>query len=179
MSEIDWLMLPSMLFSILSRLLRLIGRLEKTGVIFCFFSEAIQEYPDLVRKNKYLTVQNWYAGDEEGKGGIYYFVLREVFVPMIVETGSTITWKYPSVVLEGDDMNGEFYSVALTNNYQQAYEDDSQREERQKGLVQVHSKAKNARSFSQCDSMLIGDQAAASTYPYIQEAVKSNDHYDT
>ncbi|XP_043701163.1 UPF0051 protein ABCI8, chloroplastic-like [Telopea speciosissima] len=145
---------------------------------------------------KYSTVQNWYAGDEEGRGGIYNFVTKRGICAGArskiswtqVETGSAITWKYPSVVLEGDDTVGEFYSVALTNNHQQAdtgtkmihkgkntrsrivskgisagYSRNCYR-----GLVQVQSKAENARNSSQCDSMLIADNAAANTYPYIQ-----------
>jgi len=145
---------------------------------------------------KYSTVQNWYAGDEEGKGGIYNFVTKRGLCDgdksriswTQVETGSAITWKYPSVVLKGDDTIGEFYSVALTNNYQQAdtgtkmihigkncrsrivSKGISAGKSRNcyRGLVQVQPNADNARNFSQCDSMLIGDQAAANTYPYIQ-----------
>jgi FeS assembly protein SufB len=145
---------------------------------------------------KYSTVQNWYAGDEEGKGGVYNFVTKRGLCAGArskvswtqVETGSAITWKYPSVVLEGDDTVGEFYSVALTNNYQQAdtgtkmihkgkntrsriiSKGISSGNSRNcyRGLVQVQSKAENARNSSQCDSMLIGDSAAANTYPYIQ-----------
>lgn len=145
---------------------------------------------------KYSTVQNWYAGDEEGRGGIYNFVTKRGLCAGArskiswtqVETGSAITWKYPSVVLEGDDTVGEFYSVALTNNHQQAdtgtkmihkgkntrsriiSKGISAGKSRNcyRGLVQVQSKAENARNSSQCDSMLIGDNAAANTYPYIQ-----------
>ncbi|XP_022635633.1 UPF0051 protein ABCI8, chloroplastic-like isoform X4 [Vigna radiata var. radiata] len=145
---------------------------------------------------KYSTVQNWYAGDENGKGGIYNFVTkrgvcdgsRSKISWTQVETGSAITWKYPSVVLEGDDSVGEFYSVALTNNYQQADTGTKMIHKGKntrsriiskgisvghsrncyRGLVQVLSKADNARNSSQCDSMLIGDNAAANTYPYIQ-----------
>ncbi|KAJ7970901.1 UPF0051 protein ABCI8, chloroplastic-like [Quillaja saponaria] len=145
---------------------------------------------------KYSTVQNWYAGDEEGKGGIYNFVTKRGLCAGAgskiswtqVETGSAITWKYPSVVLEGDDTVGEFYSVALTNNHQQAdtgtkmiHKGKNTRsriiskgisagnsKNCYRGLVQVQSKAENARNSSQCDSMLIGDNAAANTYPYIQ-----------
>ncbi|KAL5773339.1 hypothetical protein ACOSQ2_013263 [Xanthoceras sorbifolium] len=145
---------------------------------------------------KYSTVQNWYAGDEEGKGGIYNFVTKRGICAGArskiswtqVETGSAITWKYPSVVLEGDDTVGEFYSVALTNNYQQADTGTKMIHKGKntksriiskgisvgnsrncyRGLVQVQSKAENARNSSQCDSMLIGDTAAANTYPYIQ-----------
>jgi FeS assembly protein SufB len=145
---------------------------------------------------KYSTVQNWYAGDEEGKGGVYNFVTKRGLCAGArskiswtqVETGSAITWKYPSVVLEGDDTVGEFYSVALTNNYQQADTGTKMIHKGKntrsriiskgistgnsrncyRGLVQVQSKAENARNSSQCDSMLIGDRAAANTYPYIQ-----------
>ncbi|KAJ9689771.1 hypothetical protein PVL29_012448 [Vitis rotundifolia] len=145
---------------------------------------------------KYSTVQNWYAGDEEGRGGIYNFVTKRGLCSGArskiswtqVETGSAITWKYPSVVLEGDDTVGEFYSVALTNNYQQADTGTKMIHKGKntrsriiskgisagnsrncyRGLVQVQSKAENARNSSQCDSMLIGDNAAANTYPYIQ-----------
>ncbi|KAM3761564.1 hypothetical protein ACB098_01G277700 [Castanea mollissima] len=145
---------------------------------------------------KYSTVQNWYAGDEEGNGGVYNFVTKRGLCAgdrskiswTQVETGSAITWKYPSVVLEGDDTVGEFYSVALTNNYQQADTGTKMIHKGKntrsriiskgisaghsrncyRGLVQVQSKAENARNSSQCDSMLIGDTAAANTYPYIQ-----------
>ncbi|XP_039168920.1 UPF0051 protein ABCI8, chloroplastic [Eucalyptus grandis] len=145
---------------------------------------------------KYSTVQNWYAGDEDGKGGIYNFVTKRGLCAgnrskiswTQVETGSAITWKYPSVVLEGDDTVGEFYSVALTNNHQQADTGTKMIHKGKntrsriiskgisagfsrncyRGLVQVQSKAENARNSSQCDSMLIGDKAAANTYPYIQ-----------
>ncbi|MFN6134190.1 MAG: Fe-S cluster assembly protein SufB [Synechococcaceae cyanobacterium] len=145
---------------------------------------------------KYSTVQNWYAGDEQGKGGIYNFVTkrgqcrgdRSRISWTQVETGSAITWKYPSCVLQGADSIGEFYSVALTNNRQQAdtgtkmihvgprtrstivskgisagHSSNSYR-----GLVQIGPKARGARNHSQCDSMLIGDQAAANTFPYIR-----------
>ncbi|XP_059284515.1 UPF0051 protein ABCI8, chloroplastic-like [Lycium ferocissimum] len=145
---------------------------------------------------KYSTVQNWYAGDEEGKGGIYNFVTKRGLCAGArskiswtqVETGSAITWKYPSVVLEGDESVGEFYSVALTNNYQQADTGTKMIHKGKntrsriiskgisaghsrncyRGLVQVLSSADNAKNSSQCDSMLIGDTAAANTYPYIQ-----------
>ncbi|CAN4083801.1 unnamed protein product [Withania somnifera] len=145
---------------------------------------------------RYSTVQNWYAGDEEGRGGIYNFVTKRGLCAGArskiswtqVETGSAITWKYPSVVLEGDESVGEFYSVALTNNYQQADTGTKMIHKGKntrsriiskgisagnsrncyRGLVQVLSNAENARNSSQCDSMLIGDKAAANTYPYIQ-----------
>ncbi len=145
---------------------------------------------------KYSTVQNWYAGNEEGKGGIYNFVTKRGLCQGVnskiswtqVETGSAITWKYPSCVLVGDNSVGEFYSVALTNNYQQAdtgtkmvhvgrntrstiiskgisagHSKNSYR-----GLVKMNPKATGARNYSQCDSMLIGDNAEANTFPYIQ-----------
>jgi len=145
---------------------------------------------------KYSTVQNWYAGDQNGVGGIYNFVTkrgqcrgdRSKISWTQVETGSAITWKYPSCVLQGADSVGEFYSVALTNNRQQAdtgtkmihvgartrstivskgisagHSVNSYR-----GLVQIGPKARGAKNYSQCDSMLIGDQAGANTYPYIR-----------
>lgn len=145
---------------------------------------------------KYSTVQNWYAGDEKGRGGIYNFVTKRGLCDgdnskiswTQVETGSAITWKYPSVVLKGDNSIGEFYSVALTNNMQQAdtgtkmVHNGKNTRSRivskgisagnsmncYRGLVQVGPNATNARNYSQCDSMLIGDRAGANTYPYIQ-----------
>mmetsp|Transcript_42468 Transcript_42468/g.51512 ORF Transcript_42468/g.51512 Transcript_42468/m.51512 type:complete len:584 (+) Transcript_42468:237-1988(+) len=145
---------------------------------------------------KYSTVQNWYAGDDKGKGGIYNFVTKRGLCKgdnskiswTQVETGSAITWKYPSVVLAGDNTVGEFYSVALTNNMQQAdtgtkmiHVGNNTRSRIiskgisagksancYRGLVQVGPNAASARNYSQCDSMLIGDTAAANTYPYIQ-----------
>ena len=145
---------------------------------------------------KYSTVQNWYAGDEKGIGGIYNFVTKRGLAKGInsriswtqVETGSAITWKYPSCILRGENSVGEFYSVAVTNNYQQAdtgtkmihigkntrstivskgisagHSNSSYR-----GLVRIAPTAENARNYSQCDSMLIGDQCGANTFPYIQ-----------
>jgi Fe-S cluster assembly protein SufB len=145
---------------------------------------------------KYSTVQNWYAGDENGVGGVYNFVTKRGLAKGVnsriswtqVETGSAITWKYPSVILVGDNSVGEFYSVALTNHRQQAdtgtkmvhignntrstivskgisagHSNNSYR-----GLVKVTPNAANARNYSQCDSMLIGDQSGANTFPYIQ-----------
>ncbi|HEY9628889.1 MAG TPA: Fe-S cluster assembly protein SufB [Coleofasciculaceae cyanobacterium] len=145
---------------------------------------------------KYSTVQNWYAGDKEGKGGIYNFVTKRGLCQGAnskiswtqVETGSAITWKYPSCVLVGDNSIGEFYSVALTNNRQQADTGTKmvhigkntrstiiskgisagQSENSYRGLVKISPKADGARNYSQCDSMLIGDQAGANTFPYIQ-----------
>ena len=145
---------------------------------------------------KYSTVQNWFAGDENGKGGIYNFVTKRGLCKGVnskiswtqVETGSAITWKYPSCVLVGDNSVGEFYSIALTNNKQQAdtgtkmihvgkntrstiiskgiSAGDSKGSYR--GLVKIGNKADGARNYSQCDSMLIGDNAEANTFPYIQ-----------
>ncbi|HEV8645865.1 MAG TPA: Fe-S cluster assembly protein SufB [Burkholderiales bacterium] len=145
---------------------------------------------------KYSTVQNWYAGDENGKGGIYNFVTKRGLCKgsnskiswTQVETGSAITWKYPSCVLLGDNSVGEFYSVALTNHHQQADTGTKMihvgRNTRSKiiskgisagvsnnsyrGLVKIGAKAEGARNFSQCDSMLIGDRCSANTFPYIQ-----------
>jgi Fe-S cluster assembly protein SufB len=147
---------------------------------------------------KYSTVQNWYPGDENGKGGIYNFVTKRGDCRgdgsriswTQVETGSAITWKYPSCILRGDDTTGEFYSVALTNNYQQADTGTKMihlgRNTRSKiiskgisaghgqnsyrGLVKVSRKADNARNFTQCDSMLIGKHCGAHTFPYIEAA---------
>ncbi|MBI1905177.1 MAG: Fe-S cluster assembly protein SufB [Rhodocyclales bacterium] len=145
---------------------------------------------------KYSTVQNWYPGDKDGKGGIYNFVTkrgdcrgdRSHISWTQVETGSAITWKYPSVVLRGDDSVGEFYSVALTNNRQQADTGSKMthmgRNTRStiiskgisaghgsntfRGLVKVTPKAENARNYTQCDSLLIGEQCAAHTFPTIE-----------
>ena len=145
---------------------------------------------------KYSTVQNWYPGDENGKGGIFNFVTKRGICKeenakiswTQVETGSAITWKYPSVILEGDNSIGEFYSVALTNNYQQA--DTGTKmvhigknttstiiskgisaghgQNAYRGLVKVAKGAENARNYSQCDSMLMGDRCGAHTFPYIE-----------
>jgi Fe-S cluster assembly protein SufB len=150
---------------------------------------------------KYSTVQNWYPGDKNGKGGIYNFVTKRGMAKgnnskiswTQVETGSAITWKYPSVILIGDNSVGEFYSVAVTNNHQQAdtgtkmthigkntkstivskgisagYSNNSYR-----GLVKITKNAENARNFSQCDSMLMGDKCGAHTFPYIETNNKS------
>ena len=145
---------------------------------------------------KYSTVQNWYAGDEKGVGGIYNFVTkrgqcrgaRSHISWTQVETGSAITWKYPSCVLQGEDSSGEFYSVALTNNCQQADTGTKMihvapgtrstiiskgisagsSSNSYRGLVQIGPKAVGARNYSQCDSMLIGDKAAANTFPYLR-----------
>ncbi len=145
---------------------------------------------------KYSTVQNWYAGDENGRGGIYNFVTKRGLCKGAnskiswtqVETGSAITWKYPSCILQGDNSVGEFYSVALTNHHQQADTGTKMvhigKNTRSKiiskgisagvsnnsyrGLVKIGAKAEGARNFSQCDSMLIGDKCGANTFPYIQ-----------
>ena len=149
---------------------------------------------------KYSTVQNWYPGDKEGKGGIYNFVTKRGICAgshskiswTQVETGSSITWKYPSVILKGDYSVGEFYSVAVTNNMQQADTGSKmmhvgkhtksrivskgisagKSQNSYRGLVQVGRKAENARNFSQCDSLLLGDKCGAHTFPYIE--VKNN-----
>jgi Fe-S cluster assembly protein SufB len=145
---------------------------------------------------KYSTVQNWYPGDKDGKGGIYNFVTKRgdcrgrnsKISWTQVETGSAITWKYPSCILRGDGSRGEFYSIAISNGYQQVdsgtkmvhlgkntssriiskgiaagYSDNTYR-----GLVSAHRRAANARNFTQCDSLLIGDQCGAHTVPYIE-----------
>jgi Fe-S cluster assembly protein SufB len=150
---------------------------------------------------KYSTVQNWYPGDKNGKGGIYNFVTKRGICAgdnskiswTQVETGSSITWKYPSVILKGDNSVGEFYSVAVTNNYQQAdtgtkmihlgkntkstivskgisggHSHNSYR-----GLVRISPKAENARNYSQCDSLLLGDKCGAHTFPYLEVNNKS------
>jgi Fe-S cluster assembly protein SufB len=149
---------------------------------------------------KYSTVQNWYPGDKNGKGGIYNFVTKRGKCAgdnakiswTQVETGSSITWKYPSCILIGDNSIGEFYSVALTNNYQQA--DTGTKmihigkntrstivskgisaghgQNTYRGLVRINPGADNARNYSQCDSLLLGDRCGAHTFPYIE--VKNN-----
>ncbi|HAW59146.1 MAG TPA: Fe-S cluster assembly protein SufB [Bacteroidales bacterium] len=151
---------------------------------------------------KYSTVQNWYPGDKNGKGGIFNFVTKRGLCKgsyskiswTQVETGSAITWKYPSCILQGDNSRGEFYSVAVTNHYQQAdtgtkmihlgrntsstiiskgisagFSNNSYR-----GLVRVAKKAENSRNYSQCDSLLLGDKCGAHTFPYIQVENKSS-----
>jgi Fe-S cluster assembly protein SufB len=221
------------------------AELNKQGIIFCSISEAIREYPDLVRqylgtvvpvsdnyyatlnsavftdgsfcyipkgvrcpmelstyfrineaKTKYSTVQNWYPGDKNGVGGIYNFVTKRgdcrgdnsKISWTQVETGSAITWKYPSCILRGDGSSGEFYSIAISNGHQQVdsgtkmihlgkntssrivskgiaagFSDNTYR-----GQVSAHAKAKGARNFTQCDSLLIGDTCGAHTVPYIE-----------
>ncbi|WP_417807685.1 Fe-S cluster assembly protein SufB [Thioclava sp.] len=149
---------------------------------------------------KYSTVQNWYPGDENGKGGIYNFVTKRAdcrgdrakVMWTQVETGSAITWKYPSCILRGNESQGEFYSIAIANNYQQADtgtkmihlgRDTRSRivskgisaghaQNTYRGLVSMHPKAKESRNYTQCDSLLIGDQCGAHTVPYIE--VKNN-----
>ena len=144
---------------------------------------------------KYSTVQNWYPGDSEGKGGIYNFVTKRGVCHTNakiswtqVETGSAVTWKYPSVVLRGDNSIGEFYSVALTNNYQQADTGTKmihmgkntrstiiskgisagRSQNAYRGLVRMSQRAEGARNYTQCDSLLIGDRCGAHTFPYIE-----------
>ncbi|MCD8512708.1 MAG: Fe-S cluster assembly protein SufB [Nitrincola sp.] len=146
---------------------------------------------------KYSTVQNWYPGDENGKGGIYNFVTKRGICHTRakiswtqVETGSAVTWKYPSCILKGDHSVGEFYSVALTNNYQQADTGTKMihlgkntkstiiskgisaghSQNAYRGLVRMGSSAAGARNYTQCDSLLIGDRCGAHTFPYIESA---------
>ena len=151
---------------------------------------------------KYSTVQNWYPGDENGKGGIYNFVTKRGICKgdnskiswTQVETGSAVTWKYPSVILKGDRSIGEFYSVALSNNYQQAdtgtkmihIGKDTKStiiskgisaghgQQTYRGEVKIMKNAENSRNYSQCDSMLIGDKCGAHTFPYIDVKNKSS-----
>lgn len=145
---------------------------------------------------KYSTVQNWYPGDKDGKGGIYNFVTKRGICKgnnaklswTQVETGSAITWKYPSCILQGDNSVGEFYSVAVTNNHQQADTGTKmlhigrntkstiiskgisagKSQNSYRGLVRVNKSAENARNYSQCDSLLLGDKCGAHTFPYIK-----------
>ncbi|MDX1717454.1 MAG: Fe-S cluster assembly protein SufB [Anderseniella sp.] len=150
---------------------------------------------------KYSTVQNWYPGDKDGKGGIYNFVTKRADCRgnnskvswTQVETGSAVTWKYPSCILRGDNSRGEFYSIAISNGYQQVdsgtkmihlgknttsriiskgiaagHSDNTYR-----GIVSTHPKAKNARNFTQCDSLLIGDKCGAHTVPYIEAKTRT------
>ncbi|MGY9002432.1 MAG: Fe-S cluster assembly protein SufB [Rhodospirillales bacterium] len=150
---------------------------------------------------KYSTVQNWYPGDAEGKGGIYNFVTKRAACRGTnakvswtqVETGSAITWKYPSCILQGDNSVGEFYSIAITNNMQQADTGTKmihlgkntsskiiskgisagRADQTYRGLVRISSKANGARNYTQCDSLLIGDQCGAHTVPYIESKNKN------
>ncbi len=144
---------------------------------------------------KYSTVQNWYPGNKEGKGGVFNFVTKRGLCHnhskiswTQVETGSAVTWKYPSCILKGDYSIGEFYSIAVTNNFQQADTGTKmihlgkntrstiiskgisagKSQNSYRGLVQVNSRAKNARNFSQCDSLLMGNDCGAHTFPYIE-----------
>ena len=144
---------------------------------------------------KYSTVQNWYPGNKEGKGGVYNFVTKRGICERNakiswtqVETGSAITWKYPSVILKGDNSVGEFYSIAVTNNFQQADTGTKmihlgkntkstiiskgisagKSQNSYRGLVQISPRAENARNFSQCDSLLMGNNCGAHTFPYIE-----------
>jgi len=158
---------------------------------------------------KYSTVQNWYPGDKDGKGGIYNFVTKRGICKeenakiswTQVETGSAITWKYPSVILKGDNSVGEFYSVAMTNNLQQADTGTKmihlgkntkstivskgisagRSNNAYRGLVKIGKHAENARNYSQCDSLLIGDKCGAHTFPYIdvQNATAQMEHEAT
>ena len=149
---------------------------------------------------KYSTVQNWFPGDEDGKGGIYNFVTKRAdcrgarakVMWTQVETGSAVTWKYPSCILRGEESQGEFYSIAIANNHQQADTGTKmihlgkntksrivskgisagKAQNTYRGLVSMHPKAKNSRNYTQCDSLLIGDQCGAHTVPYIE--VKNN-----
>lgn len=150
---------------------------------------------------KYSTVQNWYPGDKDGKGGVYNFVTKRAACRgdnakiswTQVETGSAVTWKYPSCILQGNNSTGEFYSVALTNNYQQADTGTKmihigkntrskiiskgisagRSNQTYRGLVRVSPNAANARNYSQCDSLLIGSTCGSHTVPYIENRNKS------
>ena len=144
---------------------------------------------------KYSTVQNWYPGSVDGKGGVFNFITKRGVCEKNakiswtqVETGSAVTWKYPSCVLKGDNSTGEFYSIAVTNNYQQADTGTKmihigkntkstiiskgisagKSQNSYRGLVQINSRAENARNFSQCDSLLMGNECGAHTFPYIE-----------
>ena len=149
---------------------------------------------------KYSTVQNWFPGDQNGKGGVFNFVTKRGLCETNakiswtqVETGSAITWKYPSCILKGNRSVGEFYSIAVTNNFQQADTGTKmihlgkntkstiiskgisagQSQNSYRGLVQINSRAENARNFSQCDSLLMGNECGAHTFPYIESKNKS------
>nr|WP_297308800.1 Fe-S cluster assembly protein SufB [uncultured Flavobacterium sp.] len=144
---------------------------------------------------KYSTVQNWFPGDKEGKGGVFNFVTKRALAEKNakvswtqVETGSAVTWKYPSCILKGDNSVGEFYSIAVTNNYQQADTGTKmihlgkntkstiiskgisagKSQNSYRGLVKIGPRAENARNFSQCDSLLMGNECGAHTFPYIE-----------
>ncbi len=149
---------------------------------------------------KYSTVQNWFPGDKDGKGGVYNFVTKRGLCEKNakiswtqVETGSAVTWKYPSCILKGDNSIGEFYSIAVTNNFQQADTGTKmvhlgkntrstiiskgisagKSQNSYRGLVQINSRAENARNFSQCDSLLMGNECGAHTFPYIEAKNKT------
>lgn len=149
---------------------------------------------------KYSTVQNWFPGNKEGKGGVFNFVTKRGICEerakiswTQVETGSAVTWKYPSCILKGDNSIGEFYSIALTNNFQQADTGTKmihlgkntrstiiskgisagQSQNSYRGLVKIHPNAENARNFSECDSLLMGNRCGAHTFPYIETKNKS------
>ena len=149
---------------------------------------------------KYSTVQNWFPGDKKGKGGVFNFVTKRGICHTRakiswtqVETGSAVTWKYPSCILKGDNSIGEFYSIAVTNNFQQADTGTKmihlgkntrstiiskgisagKSQNSYRGLVKVSPRAKNARNFSQCDSLLMGNNCGAHTFPYIEASNKS------
>lgn len=162
---------------------------------------VVEIYAHRQAQVKYSTVQNWYPGDKEGKGGIYNFVTKRGLCAAEhakiswtqVETGSAITWKYPSVILKGDHSIGEFYSVAVTNNHQQADTgtkmihlgrhtrstiiskgiSGGKSQNSYRGLVRIGKKADQARNFSQCDSLLLGDRCGAHTFPYLECANNS------
>lgn len=150
---------------------------------------------------KYSTVQNWYPGNDEGKGGVFNFVTKRGICERNakiswtqVETGSAVTWKYPSCILKGDNSVGEFYSIAVTNNYQQADTGTKmlhlgkntkstiiskgisagKSQNSYRGLVKIGSRATNARNFSQCDSLLMGNECGAHTFPYIENSNSSS-----
>ncbi|QCK15047.1 Fe-S cluster assembly protein SufB [Mangrovivirga cuniculi] len=157
---------------------------------------VVEIYAEKDAEVKYSTVQNWYPGDKEGKGGIYNFVTKRGICAgdhskiswTQVETGSAVTWKYPSCILKGDYSQGEFYSVAVTNNMQQADTGTKmihlgkntksrivskgvsagKSQNSYRGLVKINKRAENARNFSQCDSLLMGDKCGAHTFPYIE-----------
>jgi Fe-S cluster assembly protein SufB len=149
---------------------------------------------------KYSTVQNWYPGDKKGRGGVYNFVTKRGICHdrakiswTQVETGSAVTWKYPSCILKGNDSIGEFYSIAVTNNFQQADTGTKmihlgkntkstiiskgicagKSQASYRGLVKISPRAENARNFSQCDSLLMGNNCGSHTYPYIEAQNKT------
>jgi Fe-S cluster assembly protein SufB len=157
---------------------------------------VVEIYAETKAEVKYSTVQNWYPGNKEGVGGVYNFVTKRGLCKgnhskiswTQVETGSAVTWKYPSCILKGDHSTGEFYSVAVTNNFQQADTGTKmihigkntnstiiskgisagKSQNSYRGLVKIQKRAENARNFSQCDSLLMGDKCGAHTFPYIE-----------